>query len=156
MRAELVLINFNTAAVLCILAVCAVTDVLYRRVSETFLVVFTLGMLVIDRAVFHAPWWFMLTMLLCGVSLGALWWMVDRDHALGDAEMVGVMGLGLGVLALVPLFLALLLALVTRPLWPVLAGPQVNAEERQLAPMGVYFFLGLVCTILASMAVLRP
>ncbi|AEJ44298.1 hypothetical protein TC41_2398 [Alicyclobacillus acidocaldarius subsp. acidocaldarius Tc-4-1] len=140
---------------LCIFVICAVTDVLYRRVSETVLILGAVAILVADVDC-RAPWWLLLALVLSGVSLGGLWWMVDRDHALGDAEMVGVMGLGLGVLALVPLFLALLLALVTRPLWPVLAGPQVNAEERPLAPMGVYFFLGLVCTILASMAVLRP
>ncbi|WP_245530729.1 hypothetical protein [Alicyclobacillus acidocaldarius] len=98
----------------------------------------------------------MISMLLCGVSLGALWWMVDRDHALGDAEMVGVMGMGLGPLALVPVLLALVAALASRPLWPVLAGPQVQSEERRLAPLGVYFFLGLALTVLLFLAVLRP
>jgi len=156
LRTEFVLLEFNTTVLLGILAFCALTDILYRRVSETGLGVTALAMLAVDGTVFHARWWLLLSLSLCGVSLGALWWMVDRSHALGDAEMVGMMGMGLGPLALVPVFLALVAALVSRPFWPVLAGSRVQSEERRLAPLGVYFFLGLALTVLLFLAVLRP
>ncbi|MBF8376816.1 hypothetical protein IW967_02875 [Alicyclobacillus mali] len=156
MRTELVLLEFNACAMTLLLAFCAVTDILYRRVSETGLIAFTVFMLIADAAWLHAAWWLLLSMCLFGIGLGALWWCVDHGHALGDAEMVGLMGVGLGLLALVPLLIGLVAALVSRPLWPVLAGPHVPTEERNLAPLGVYFFFGAALTTTLFLVVVRP
>ncbi|WP_029422082.1 hypothetical protein [Alicyclobacillus macrosporangiidus] len=122
------------------LALCAITDVLYRRVSETAIVFFSLAVL-IDQF----SWVSVASGLLCA----GLWWVSDRRNAaLGDIEMAVLTGLGLGPFSLITIAVSCLLALATKPWWPRLSSRHTPPGERHLAPMGLYLAVGALVTVL--------
>lgn len=124
------------------LAICAVTDVLYRRVSETAIVFFSLAVL-IDQ--------FSWVSVVCGVGCAGLWWVSDRHHAaMGDVEMAALTGFGFGPFGLIVIALSGIFALMTKPLWPRLSSRHTPREEVHLAPMGLYLAVGaLVMALIA-------
>ncbi|MCL6593067.1 MAG: hypothetical protein K6T31_03750 [Alicyclobacillus sp.] len=122
------------------LALCAVTDVLYRRVSETAIFCCALAVLVL-----HFSWVSLGFSLLCA----AVWWMSDfRNAAIGDIEMSGLIGLGLGPFSLITMAIACLLALLTKPWWPRMSSRHTPPGERYLAPNGLYLAVGALVTVL--------
>lgn len=128
------------------LAVCAWTDIRTRHVSETLVI--GIAALMVVEACLQEPWWWVGACAVSAAFCAGAWWVADRkDTALGDVEMAGLVGLGLGPGALVALFVAAIAALATRPLWPKLCGPYLTEEERRLAPMGLYFFIGVVVAV---------
>ncbi|SFV08181.1 hypothetical protein [Alicyclobacillus macrosporangiidus] len=122
------------------LSLCAITDVLYRRVSETAICCFALAVMFV-----HFSWVAVVSGLLCAV----LWWVSDRRNAaLGDIEMAALTGLGLGPFSLIAIATSCALALLTRPWWPRLSSRMTPPEERHLAPSGLYLAVGALLTIL--------
>lgn len=128
------------------LAICAVTDILYRRVSETLIGICAVVLLILEWT--WSPWWYFSSAVVSGLLCGALWWLADRHHAaMGDVEMAALIGLALGPFSIGALFCGSLIAVITRKCWPRLAGPKVSHDERGLAPMGLYMFVGVVITV---------
>lgn len=122
------------------LAVCAVTDILYRKISE-LLLIFT----VIILLILHFSW--------INIGIGVLYsipWVIGtitHKAGTGDAEMAAVVGLGMGGYGLLAIWIGLTFGLLTQRFWIIWSGPQVSNDERRLAPMGVYFAFGTLITI---------
>ncbi len=124
------------------LGLCAITDVLYRRVSETAIFCFALAVMFA-----HFSWVAVASGLLCAV----LWWVSDRRNAaLGDIEMAALTGFGLGPFSLIAIAISCALALLTRPWWPRLSSRLTPPEERHLAPSGLYLAVGALVTVLMA------
>lgn len=124
------------------LGLCAITDVLYRRVSETAIFCFALAVLAV-----HFSW----VCILCGLLCAALWWVPDRRNAaLGDIEMAALTGLGLGPFSLIAIAISCALALLTKPWWPRLSSRLTPPDERELAPNGLYLAVGALGTVLMA------
>ncbi len=122
------------------LVLCAITDVLYRRVSETAIFCFALAVLAVH---------FSLVSVACGLLCAALWWVSDRRNAaLGDIEMAALTGLGLGPFSIIAIATSCALALLTKPWWPRLSSRHTPPGERHLAPMGLYLAVGALVTVL--------
>ncbi|MCL6547893.1 MAG: hypothetical protein K6T30_03170 [Alicyclobacillus sp.] len=131
--------NLSAWLTVFVLALCAVTDVLIRRVSEVVLVCAGITVLVI-----HFSWVSVASAALCAL----LWWLSSpRTAAPGDIEMAALMGLGMGIFALSTMLVGCVLALATKRWWPALSSRWTPEDERRLAPMGVYFAAGALVMV---------
>jgi hypothetical protein len=127
--------------ILCLMF-CALTDVVYRRVSEVVILICLVAVLILHFSVLSV-----IFAVLC-----ALLWIFSslRGVAWGDVEMAALVGLGFGPLSFLVLLAACVLALLSQPLWPRLSTQHTPVSERHLAPMGLYFALGALVTLLIA------